>query len=160
MTPVPALPLGRLGCVPRLGARFGPGEPGVAVGVAAPDAVSTGEGKGVGCAGVLNGVEETLGEAVCAGVELAVGTGVRTEAAGAGSVVPGVGVCVLSAEDVAAGGASWASAMPPSTAAYRPAEQRARARIFLKVTRLLHARGAAAGDGGDSAQLRHRAPRA
>jgi hypothetical protein len=104
---------------------------------------------------VLNGVEETVGVAVCVGDELAVGVGVWAEAVGVGDCVSAVavavavaeasGVCALSAEDVAVGLGSCASAMPPSTAAYRPAQQRARARIFLKVTRLLTRAWSAAG---------------
>ena len=113
----------------------------------------------MGCAGVLNGVlngvEVTVGDAVCVGEELAVGVGVWAEAVGVGdcdSAVPvavavaeASGVCVLSAEDVAVGLGSWASAMLPSTAAYRPAQQREMARIFLRVTRLLTRAWSAAG---------------
>src|SRR3954451_1146563 len=130
-------------------------EPAVGLGATV---VCTGEGNGVAVAGVWNGVEETVGAAVCVAVE--VGVGICAEAVGVGvcaiAVAAGLSVTVAVALAVAAG--SWASARPPMTAAYRPAQQRAMARIFLSdKLALLHARGAGRG-GRDSAQLRHRRP--
>src|SRR5215212_9774996 len=116
-----------------------PAAPGVAAGVA-PGAttVCTGEGKGVGVAGVLNGVEDAAG--------VAVGVGTCAEAVGVGvcaiAVAAGVSVEVAVALGLAVAAGSWASAMPPTTAAYRPAQHRAMARIFLSdKLALIHARG-------------------
>ena len=128
----------------------------------------------MGCAGVLNGVlngvDVTVGDAVCVGEELAVGVGVWAEAVGVGDCASAVpvavavaeasGVCVLSAEDVAVGLGSWASAMPPSTAANRPAQQRADGEDLLESHEASYTRVERSRDGGDSAQLRHCAPRA
>jgi hypothetical protein len=87
-------------------------------------------------------VEETVGVAVC--VSVGVGAGVCAAAVGVGvcSTTVGAGDCVLAGVAVSVGAGSWASAMPPITAAYRPAQQRAMARIFLgDKLGLLHARG-------------------
>ena len=146
MRPEPARPLRRaapLRLRPPVRSRP-PTAPGVAPGVACgATTVCTGEGKGVGVAGVLKGVDDTVGVAVCVAVD--VGVGICAEAVGVGvwAIAVAAGVCVLAGVPVALGVASWASAMPPMTAAYRPAQQRAMARIFLggKLA-LLHARGA------------------
>jgi hypothetical protein len=92
---------------------------------------------------VLNGGEETVGVAVWVAVD--VGVGVCAEAVGVGvwANIVAAGVCVLAGVPVALGVGSWASAAPPITAAYRPAQQREMARIFLSdKTGLLHTRGA------------------
>src|SRR5215213_6091465 len=140
MRPEPARPLRR--AVPlrlRPPVRSRPTAPGVAAGVA-PGAttVCTGEGKGVGVAGVLNGVEDAAG--------VAVGVVTCAEAVGVGvcaiAVAAGVSVVVAVALGLAVPAGSWASAMPPTTAAYRPAQHRAMARIFLSdKLALIHARG-------------------
>jgi len=100
--------------------------------------VWTGEAEGVGVAGGLNGVEDAA--------RVAVGVGTCAEAVGVGvcatAAAAGVSVVVAVALAVAVAARSWASAMPPTTAAYRPAQQRAMARIFLSdKLALIHARG-------------------
>ena len=114
MLPEPLWPLRRLVCL-RAGALV-TGTAGVVVGVApgvgsAATTVCTGEGNGVGVVvGVLKGVEETVGAAVCVGVDVAVCVGVDVTA-GAWSNTVAAGV------PVALGVGSWASAAPPITAA-------------------------------------------
>ena len=85
---------------------------------------------------MLNGVEETVGVAVCVGVELgvevAVEVGVPVEVGvGVPAIAVAAGLGVLEAVAVAVAVGSCASAIPPSTAAYSAAQLRARARIFL-----------------------------
>src|SRR4051812_18867581 len=154
MRPEPARPLRRavpLRLRPPLRSR-----PPTAPGVAPGATVCTGEGKGVGAAGVLNGVEDAAG--------VAVGVGTCAEAVRLGvcaiAVAAGVSVVVAVALGLAVAAGSWASAMPPTTAAYRPAQHRAMARIFLSdKLALIHVRGPGTG-GRHSAQLRHRRSRA
>ena len=97
----------------------------------------------MGCAGVLNGVlngvEVTVGDAVCVGEELAVGVGVWAEAVGVGDCDSAVPVAVAVAEAGAAEG-DGEDLLESHEASY---------------TRVERSR-----DGGDSAQLRHCAPRA
>ena len=110
---------------------------------------------------MLKGVELTVGVAVCVGLEVAVGDAVDVDV-GVGSNGVEAGVCVLSGVAVSVAAGSCAIAAPPSTAAYSPAQARAMAKVFLsdRITGgFLHARGPLPG-GGDSAQLRHRSPRA
>jgi hypothetical protein len=118
MLPEPLWPLRRLEFL-RAGALV-TGAAGVTVGVApgvgsAGTTVSTGEGNGVGVVvGLLKGVEETVGVAVCFGVDVAVCVGVDvTVGAWSNTVAAGVRVAV----PVALGVGSWASAAPPITAA-------------------------------------------
>ena len=119
-------------------------------------------------AGGVKGVELTVGVAVCVAVcvgvavEVEVGVGVCAEGVGVGVNACSAGVCEASGVAVEVAAGSCAMAMPPSTAAYRPAQHRAMAKIFFgdRLTRLnSHARGPLAG-GSDSAQLRHRVARA
>jgi hypothetical protein len=93
-----------------------------------------------------------VGAAVCVAVE--VGVGICADAVGVGvwtlTVAAGACVVVAVALALAVGAGSWASAMPPTTAANRPAQHRRMARIFLgDKLALLHARGA-----GREARLR------
>ena len=119
-------------------------------------------------AGGVKGVELTVGVAVWvpsasgSPSSVEVGVGVCAEGVGVGVNACSAGVCVASGVAVEVAAGSCAMAMPPSTAAYRPAQHRAMAKIFFgdRLTRLnSHARGPLPG-GSDSAQLRHRVARA
>src|SRR4051812_30604138 len=137
MRPEPARPFRRVVPLPLRppGRSTRPTAPGGAPG-GAPGVTTGGEGGGV--AGVLNGVDEAAG--------VAVGVAVCAEAVGVGVcaiAVAGVSVAVAVALALAVGAGSWASAMPPTTPAYRPAQHRAMAKIFLSdKLALIHARGA------------------
>ena len=65
---------------------------------------------------MLKGVEETVGVAVCVGVDVAVWSGTVGVDVGVENTV-GAGVCVLAGVPVAVGVGSWASETPPITAA-------------------------------------------
>ena len=71
--------------------------------------------------------------AVCVGVavEVEVGVGVCAEGVGVGVNACSAGVCEASGVAVEVAAGSCAMAMPPSTAAYRPAQHRAMAKIFF-----------------------------
>jgi len=85
----------------------------------------------VGVAGVEKGVDDTVGVAVCVAVDVGVGICAVAVGVGVSENTVAAGVCVLAGVSLAAGVGSWASAAPPITAAYRPAQQREMARSFL-----------------------------
>jgi hypothetical protein len=112
----------------------------------------------VGCAGVLNGVEVNTGVAVCVGEELAVGVGVWAEAVGVGDCDSAVPVAVAVAVAEASG------VLGKCHAAEHRAEQAGAAEgkgeDLLESHEASYTRVERSRDGGDSAQLRHCAPRA